>query len=173
MADTLVFPLAQELLACLTTALSSNPSPPQNSCLRAGDVVFPDFNQYRDECCEGLAYVRIARIFPSGDVFPVEDGAWTPCHPLAWGAELEMGVWRCEPQQTNTELPSCEEWTTTAQLVANDWEAMTRAMCCFKDSQVLLPGDPVFMGSWTPLNSGGGCTGGRMPILVGVLACSC
>lgn len=175
MADLQIFPLAQDLLTCLTTALSTNPSPPQNSCLRAGDVVVPDFNQYRDLCCEGFAYVRVARIFPSVDEFPVEEATWTPCHPLAYGAELEMGVWRCEPQVPNPEvdIPSCEQWTDTAQLQLNDWEAMTRAACCFKSSTNLGKGDPVFQGTWAPLNSGGGCTGGAMPILVGVLACNC
>lgn len=173
MPDITVFPVAQTLLTCLTEALGTNPSPPQNYCLRTGDVVFADFNQNRDECCEGLAYVRVARIFPSDDEFPVEQATWRPCHPLAWAAELEMGVWRCEPQQTPTELPSCEEWTSITQIVLNDWEAMTRAMCCLTSSDILDRGDPVFAGTWAPLNSGGGCTGGAMPVIVGRRACSC
>lgn len=175
MPDTQVFPLAQELLACLTEALGTNPNPPANYCLRSGDTVIPDFNQYTDQCCEGLAYVRIARIFPSVAEFPVEEATWTPCHPLAYGVELEMGVWRCEPSVPNpaVDVPSCEQWTNATQTQMNDWDAMTRAACCFKDSPLLMPGDPVFEGIWAPLNSGGGCTGGAMPLLVGILACKC
>lgn len=171
MTDSMVFPQAERLLTCLCNALATNPNPPLNCCMRVGDVVYADFNQTQDQCCEGLAYVRIARIYPSSQAFPVEDETWTPCHPLAWAAELEMGVFRCEPQQGLSTLPSCDDWTNTAEQVANDWEAMTRALCCFTDG--LAPGDVALAGVWSPLNSGGGCTGGFMPIRVGVLGCSC
>ena len=82
-----------------------------------------------------------------------------------------MGVWRCEPQQDGQLIPTCTDWAESVTQVANDWEAMVRASCCFDDLQ--LPGTPVLMGVWQPLNSGGGCTGGMLPIMVGVMNCAC
>lgn len=173
MTDNMVLPLANQLLACLCDSLAANPNPPLNCCLRVGDVVYPDFNQYQDQCCDGLAYVRVSRVYPSLE-FPSQVEIWTPCADMALAAELEMGVFRCEPQQGATELPSCDEWTATATQVANDWEAMVRAACCLDGQlQVSSPGTPVLIGVWQPANSGGGCTGGILPITVGVMNCSC
>jgi hypothetical protein len=67
--DQTVLPVAQQLLACLCEALSTNPNPPAQCCLRVGDVVYADFNQYQDQCCDGLAYVRVVRIYPTSE-FP-------------------------------------------------------------------------------------------------------
>lgn len=171
--DEMVFPLAEKLLACLCDQLATQPQPPLNCCLRVGDVVYADFNQYQDQCCQGLAYVRISRIYPTNE-FPAQLEVWTPCADVQFAAELEMGVFRCEPQQKGIDMPSCEEWTDTATLVANDWRAMVAATCCL-DEQLRLesPGTPVLSGVWQPLNSGGGCTGGMLPILVGVMNCAC
>lgn len=173
MTDTTVFPLAEQLLACLCDALSANPNPPAHCCLRVGDTVFADFDQYQDLCCDGFAYVRISQVYPSFE-FPSQTEIWTPCSHIALAAELEMGVFRCEPQQGSVNLPSCEEWTAVTTQVANDWEAMVRATCCL-DEQLTIqsPGTPVLMGVWRPLNSGGGCTGGMLPVMVGVMNCSC
>lgn len=174
MTDNMVLPLAEQLLECLCEALDANPNPPANCCLRVGDVVYADFNQYQDQCCEGLAYVRISRIYPSFE-FPAQTEVWTPCSNIALAAELEMGVFRCEPQQTDpAALPSCEEWTGTTTQVAHDWEAMVRAACCLEQQlMVSSPGTPLLMGVWQPLNSGGGCTGGQLPVMVGVMNCAC
>lgn len=176
MADQTVLPVATQLLSCLTDALATNPNPPMNYSFRTGDNVWPDFNANQDECCEGLAYVRVARIYPSGgeNTFPAADELFRPCSPLAWGVTFEMGVWRCEPQPTATELVSTAQWTATATQVSNDWEAMTRAACCLRDALDLAdPGTPVYMGEWAPLNAGGGCVGGMMNVSVQVMACTC
>lgn len=170
MTDNMALPLANQLLTCLCDALSTNPNPPAQCCLRVGDVVYADFNQYQDQCCEGLAYVRITRIYPSHE-FPAQLETWTPCANLQFAVELEMGVFRCEPQQGTVDLPSCDEWTATTTQVANDWEAMTRAACCLQDQ--LPVGDPLLMGVWQPMNSGGGCTGGILPVIVATMNCAC
>jgi hypothetical protein len=168
--DNMVYPLAQQLLACLCDALAANPNPPVHCCLRVGDIVYADMNQIEDQCCSGLAYVRVVRIYPSTE-FPAQTEVWTPCVHIQLAAELEMGVFRCEPQQNMTTLPTCDEWTATTEQVANDWEAMLRASCCFEAD--LIPGTPMLMGMWQPLNSGGGCTGGQMSVTVGVMNCAC
>ena len=174
MTDQVVFPVAEQLLACLCDALSENPNPPAQCCLRAGDVVFADFNQYQDQCCDGLAYVREVRVYPSME-FPSQVELWTPCAHTALAAEYEMGVFRCEPQQVDSvELPTCDEWTAVAQQVANDRQAMVSAICCLDEQlRISNPGTPVLMGVWQPLNSGGGCTGGTLSVLVGLMNCAC
>lgn len=170
MTDNMVFPMAQQLLECLCDALATNPEPPLDCCIRSGDQAYADMSQLANQCCTGMAWVRISRIFPTTE-FPTQTEVWTPCAHVQFAAELEMGVWRCEPQQDGQHLPTCTEWTDSAQLVANDWEAMVRAACCFEDLQ--LPGTPVLMGVWQPLNSGGGCTGGSLPIMVATMNCAC
>lgn len=175
MADNMALPLANQLLECLCDALATNPNPPAQCCLRVGDVVYADFNQFQDQCCEGLAYVRIARIFPSHE-FPAQLETWTPCTNLQFAVELEMGVFRCEPQQETVDLPSCDAWTATATQVANDWEAMTRAACCLDEQLQADPatrGNPLIMGVWQPTNSGGGCTGGTLSVIVATMNCAC
>lgn len=169
----MVLPLANRLLACLCDALADNPNPPLHCCLRVGDVVYADFNQTQDQCCEGLAYVRISRVYPSFE-FPTQTELWTPCAHIALAAELEMGVFRCEPQQGTTSLPSCEDWTSVTTQVANDWQAMLAAACCLDEQlQIESPGTPALLGTWQPMNSGGGCTGGTQTVMVGVMNCSC
>jgi hypothetical protein len=172
--DQTVLPVAQQLLACLCEALSTNPNPPAQCCLRVGDVVYADFNQYQDQCCDGLAYVRVVRIYPTSE-FPSQTEVWTPCAHTSIAVELEMGVFRCEPQQLErVDLPSCDEWTAVATQVADDSQAMMSAACCL-DQQLMVtsPGTPVLMSVWQPMNSGGGCTGGTLSVFVGLMNCAC
>lgn len=133
MADSLLLPYAQQLLACLCGELDNNPDPPANCCMRVGDFVIQDVDLQTGldkVCCPGTAYVSIGAVFPSSS-FPEQDESYTKCQPLQWTAQLTMGVVRCIPHFGTTSGPDCDDWTLAAQHDVNDLNAMMHAVCCW------------------------------------------
>jgi hypothetical protein len=161
--------LADTLLSCLEAALAANPNPPGGLCLRVGEEVRQDLSIYQDECCDGLAYVRIAQVFPSVS-FPeiLEDP--TDCAVDQWAVDLEMGVFRCAPTGTLEHLATCEQWNNAASQVQYDAAAMRAAIACFRGT--LPVGDEVVVRPWLPLGPAGACTGGTQ-IVTASFAQSC
>lgn len=149
--------LGVALLDCLRAALQANENPPAKFCLRVGDEVRQDLSLFEDECCDGLAYVKVNQVYPSANFpEPLEDPR--SCAIDMWAVDLEMGVFRCSPVGDVATLASCEEWTASASQVHYDADAMRRAVACFRGT--LVPGDEVVVRAWLPLGPGGGCTGG-------------
>jgi hypothetical protein len=168
MSDTLIFPVAQQLLDCLCAALPLDMAAakvPAHCAFRPGEIVSADASVYEDLCCEGLAWVRIADIYPSATDFPAPDTLTvvTGCGPMGWGVALEMGVMRCAPTGSFETIPTDAEWLELQQDIMNDAAAMRRAMCC-----MIAQYDPssIAIGSWQPLPTTGGCAGGLWSISV-------
>lgn len=160
---------AQTLLACLRTALEVRPSPPPDNkiMLRAGDEVTPLLGTHTDECCTGLAWVRIAQITVNPRFQEAGD-----CFVPARLVTLEMGVVRCAPQAPVNSVPTADQWTATALQVDSDYEAMEAALCCaFPDLDSLSDSAPAF-GEYTPIGVDGNCIGGTMTINLEV-SCGC
>lgn len=153
--------LAVALLECLQEALLANDNPPARFCLRVGEEVRQDLSIYEDECCDGLAYVKVNQVFPSA-TFPEVLDSPTNCAVDMWGVDLEMGVFRCAPTGAMEELPTCDQWNVATSQVHYDGEAMRRAIACFRGQ--LVPGDEVVARAWLPLGAGGGCTGGTQTV---------
>ncbi len=173
--DTLVSPSAQSLLNCLCQKLAANPDPPKHCQLRVGsDPVAADFDQYVDYCCEGIAYVRVIRRFPSGVNFPERDELATECQPGAWGVDLAMGVFRCVPAYEAGNSMNESAWREAFIKVQNDQHAMTEAMCCWVADQDA--NNPYWMGwmirDWFPFANQGGCSGGEWQITARFQACN-
>jgi hypothetical protein len=169
--DPIGLPVAQQLLTCLTTQLATTTSPPKYVQLRVGQETGPLIGENVDECCAGLAWVRIANIYPSWDSFPAEDNTWLPCGPLAYAVVLEMGVAFCMPWSDsgdtfdNMDPPSTADWATAAATQMVHQTLMRRAAkCCW------LPTQRRAVGEWSPLPVEGGCTGGKMLVTVSVPA---
>ncbi len=167
--DQSVTPVAENLLACLVAELATNADPPANASLRTGIQVELLLSTTRDECCEGVAWVRVVQIYPSEN-FPDQDTSYSRCGPAQWAATLEMGVARCAPTPDAEDIISTDEWNTLSRLVMDDAAAMRRALCCFTD------GDPDRMnlaGVWQPIAVEGACTGGTQQVTVAIGACDC
>lgn len=167
MADELLLPVAQELLSCLCAALNGQDNPPGICCLRAGDETIQDMGPFYDECCDGMAYVRVDGFYPTGAPdapfpSPSSDFALTKCAPYAWGLSMEMGVFRC----MSVESVSCDEWGQVAAQQMADAKAMRAALCCFM--QPRDSGD-VAVGLWTPKGRDGGCIGSIWAVTAMVL----
>lgn len=166
--DTYELTYAQLLLDCLAEALVDSSAVPLHVSLRLGVEVPFDLSQTEDLCCEGLAYVKINRVYPSS-TFPNEDEAWQPCSPLAWAADLEMGILRCSPTGAVDRMVTDAEWTETAALVHEDAAVIRNAAATFGTR--LDAGTEWVPRSWLPVGPLGACTGGAQIITVGWIPC--
>lgn len=178
MADTVVIPLANQLLTCVTNELALNPSPPAQSCLRAGDFVIHDVDGASSSdttCCPGLVYVRIGQMYPSSnfpdpDITPGRSGATAGgCYPVAWVVELTMGTVRCIAGLGTPEGPSCDDWTTAAITDANDLDAMRKALCCWAEG--LTPRGKLWLAQTSTVTMTGDCIERQLPILAQIPRC--
>lgn len=153
-SDPVALPLAQQLLACFTTQVSQTTDPPARVGLRPGDQVAFLMSLTTDECCEGLAWVRIDNVYASSE-FPAPDETPREAGPYGWAVVLEVGVARCAPVGTATEIPSVAEWTALAEAQASDDAAIRRAIaCCWADTDT-----DYVIGDRTALPVEGGCAG--------------
>jgi len=168
--DLIASPVASALLACLTTQLNELPSPPAKIEIRAGADGGPLIGPNVDECCAGLAWVRVAQVYPSWDSFPGPDNTWTPCGPFAYAVVLEMGSAFCMPWSDsdqafdNMDPPSTSDWLTAHNTLMQHQNLMRRAAaCCFPHTQRRA------VGEWNPLSVEGGCMGGTLRVTVSVM----
>lgn len=165
--------IARQLLTCYQAQLlAEGADAPAIITMRAGEVV----GQFAvsgggvvDECCAGLAWVRIVRFFPT-DTFPEEREGWTPCGPTGWALVLEMGALRCAPVGTPEHIPTDAEWSAAVQLQMKDAAAMLRAVdCCF---QGLVISEQVQLSPWEERAPEGLCMGGTQQVTVLVDYCN-
>lgn len=170
-SDPIATPVATALLACLTAQMNELPSPPSKIEMRAGAESGPLIGPNVDECCAGLAWVRVASVYPSWDSFPAPDTTWLPCGPLAYAVVLEMGSAFCMPWANsddsfeNLDPPSTADWAGAATTLMQHQTLMRRAAaCCFAPTQRRA------VGEWNPLSVEGGCLGGTLRVTVSVMA---
>jgi hypothetical protein len=176
-SDPLVMPIAREMLDCLAQEMAKVPSPPANVGLRPGVVVDHLKSISRDECCEGLAWVRPDPFYPSSGTaetgpFPSPDETPNRQGTLAWAVTLELGAIRCAPVGDETTLPSESDWDNATQQVMDDAAAIRRAICCYIEAahgRALK----VLPGAWQPIAVQGGCVGGFMTVTIKGPACDC
>jgi|SRR5262245_7601721 len=165
--------MATKLLTCLCDAVTVNASDlypaPQICCIRAGETVALDITDAQvDECCLGLAYVRIDNFYPTGGVgstfpSPSSDFPLDRCAPYAWGVTMEMAIWRCIATPA-----TCDVWNFVAQRQMLDAKSMREALCCFMSD---LDPRVVAITPWQSKGPEGGCIGGTMNVSVQVDNC--
>lgn len=160
------FEVAGVLVTCLGDAFSADAGAPAEICHRPGDQVPFNIGLTQNECCSGLAWVRIQGIDPVVDPLTMTSPDFNPCTQTGMLVTFELGVVRCNPFGTNNAGPTCEQWTELAARIDLDANAMRRAVCCA--ATTLVTDDTyverILPGSWTPLESSGGCAGGSMTV---------
>lgn len=160
---------AAQAYTCLVAAFDGAPAGqvPANFQRFPGIQKTPDISQFQDQCCEGLAYMRMVRAYPSAD-FPQEDpGPMPPCGPYAVAAVVEMGIFRCAPVGDSDFVVSNDAWDATFDQQMLDYGYLYKAMCCVK---TLLEGeyrtDSVQFIDWAPFEIEGNCSGSRIQFAV-------
>jgi hypothetical protein len=168
--DLVATPLAMRLLVCLGEQVAQLEKPPTNVMLRSGNQVNFLMSLTKNECCSGLAWVRVAQISPSsGNNWPAQDQTPQRCGTQRYAVELEMGVVRCAPVATAQAIPSDDRWNISAVDTLADFAAMDRAICCFLDGF----GGLALPGAWNPIAVQGMCVGGSMSITASANPCNC
>lgn len=163
------FEIADTLRACLVSAYEGTDYVPGEICHRPGTEVPFSLGLSQDECCSGLAWVRIAWIDPVTDPSSANDRDDNPCNQSGRMVVLELGAARCNPYGTPSAGPSCATWTALAQLMDNDATAMRKAVCCFASLPEVGMDQAVYRvrgGRWEPIESSGACAGGTMQVVV-------
>ena len=162
--------LAQDLLACLETALLAGPNPPPVTkiMLRAGSQVTPLLSTGTDECCTGLGWVRVASV--SG-VRELGDRENVSCFSQERTLVLELGVARCAPVGDLATIPNEDQWATAALQLDADMGAMEAAVCCAFGDIEGSAAEEVSVGAYEPFGVDGNCIGGTMMVNVRMTNC--
>ncbi len=167
--DLVALPIATRMLVCLAEKVALLEKPPKYVGLRPGDRVAFLLSLRSDECCEGLAWVRVAGIFPSETSFPNQEQVPSKCGVRQWAVELELGIVGCAPTPGAKNIPSTDKWNEVTERALAEFAVMDKAICCFLDG---FRGTNL-VGRWSPLSIEGGCVGGTMGITVAAAACNC
>lgn len=157
---------AQVLLECLRERLAAGPNPiaDEHVCLRFGERVDPMLGTNTDECCTGLAWVRVARIESLTDL---DDSQTGNCVTTARRLTLELGTARCVSWGTVQTPTSCDAWTVAALKMDADEQAMSEAVCCFNDTMADSFGAPrISIGDYEPFGPDGTCIRGTQTVIV-------
>lgn len=171
--DLVITPVAARMLGCLATqvGLMDEVDRPKHIGLRPGAQAPIGISTRRDECCEGLAWVRVTQVvpsstnnWPSADVVPQGQ-----CGTKMLAIGLEIGIVRCAPTPPAEKMVTDEQWNRVASLTYLDYAVMERAICCFVDGYRFL----TLQGQWTPLGVDGNCVGGTINLNVAALPCNC
>ena len=164
---------AQTLLECLRDAIDARPYPipEEKVCLRFGEVVNPTLGTNEDECCSGLAWVRVVDIEGiRADLDGVSAGL---CTKTERRLTLEIGTVRCIPPGDLSAGPTCAQWTEAATKMDSDHAAMEAALCCFNTELRQLRGTQAWApGQYVPGGPDGNCITGAMTVIIDY-SCGC
>lgn len=165
---------AQILLGCLGEAISGGPDPidAEYVCLRFGGDVSPSLGTSTDECCTGLAWVRVVGVARTGP--ETDDPSFNTCLHAGRRLTLEMGTARCIPYGTVQRPTSCEDWTAAALRMDADHAAMEAALCCFRDAVSVMPYAPyaIVVTEYQPAGPDGNCLTGTLQLTLDY-SCRC
>lgn len=154
-----VWNVGTQLRDCLCTKLTETiAGEPCRCSIIPGELAIMDFCGKTPEG-EGMAWVRLVQMYESQNFpQPIENGR---CNTGFQVAEYELGVLRCAaPLTSDGKAPSAQALQADAAKVWDDAAALQWvAGCC------LPAGLPTLRSNWQPV-SGGGCTGGRLTLLV-------
>lgn len=169
-ADPLAWPILEALEACLQDQVRCLVKPPAVTTVRPGDrIELLIAESRRDECCEGLAWVRCVTVYPSSN-FPVQDAEASMCGPTGWAVVVELGVARCAPMKDANAIPTAAEWSEVTAATMADAAAIRRAVGLFKTMADFE--DALWLvGAWLPMTTEGGCVGGAMQVNVSAVEC--
>lgn len=172
LADAAVMPVLIQVMTCLQAELQKVQNPPLNFHVRPGATFAPNADSQRDECCEGIAWVRPGPMFRS-TAFPEQLNEPNAAGTSQWAIQIELGVERCIPvvgTDGNDSMPSAAQWLAATQAAMDDRAALRRTICCV---EALLGRRRVLAGAITPLENAGTCGGETVILTINLQACEC
>lgn len=156
--DVVAWPIATAIAAAIPDELAARGLP----TVCASDVV-PGVQYAYDFCSdesEGVAWVRVATIFPSS-TFPLQDLTYSQL-PVTLAQQYEVGLIRQAPVAANGEPPDGTDLAASAELTLADAAALAAVIC-----SVLSGLDRGFLlDRWLPVGPDGGVVGGLWTVTV-------
>ncbi|MGI5151376.1 hypothetical protein ACQEVC_34270 [Plantactinospora sp. CA-294935] len=140
----------------------------------ATTAVVPGRDVAIDDCCNGQAWVRIVRVFPTdpgefpqGRTTSVTEG----CDQGAfWAVELGVGTARCAPSQDDFgNPPTAPDQERAAMVLADDAGRIRRAVMRRLPETATV--EEVFVGEQTSVGPSGGCVGQELLVTVMTSVC--
>lgn len=171
--DEAIDPLLVVALDCVTAEMAATPDPPRYIRMHVGASFSAGASQNEDECCEGVAWVRLVEHFLTdgqGAPFPEEAVGASACEAYSIAVVLELGRARCGPVQglTDGSIVTADQWRELARAVNADRAALVRAVCCLRPDR-----KDVIIGQYSPLETEGNCAGGVLQVTVRINNCDC
>lgn len=149
--------VVEDLAACLAAQIEADENIPPCFC-----GVLPGFEVAWDigQCDEanGLAYVRVAGVYPSSSV-GVASLIPGNC-AVGLGFDLEIGMLRCFDLNEDGSPSSPEQLLEATQLQLFDVQTMRRTLACCD----WLGSNDYVVGTYQPVGPSGGVVGGAFPL---------
>lgn len=168
--DPVVWPALQDILAALQVELGKTLVPPKHYRHVPGLAAVMALTAEADECCEGVAWVRVVNILHSTE-FPVQQPNWEPDGEVSWTVITEIGVARCGAGPGPDMAPTDAQFGGDTQKLMDDAAALRRVGPNLKVTSTHVLDHFYGPGPWDPLAAEGGCMGGAMHLSVQVHAC--
>jgi hypothetical protein len=164
---TILLPIVQTLRDCLETALAGTPwpLPSERVQLRHGEQGIADRARSEDECCPGIAWVRIA----GTDVLQLRgtEALMYGCFNPMRTTTVELSVTRCMPTPGPDALVTADQWAEVSTRADSDHGAMEAAVCCFLEDpppQYQDWGVILRPGAYVPVGPDANCIGGTLTV---------
>lgn len=170
MSDLVVWPILDELVSCLESAFNDwdHPSPPALICHRTGNgQSIPMFDPKRkvNECCRGLAWVRLLTNYPTAGGEGLEFSQRVSNCFDGEAITVELGALRCWPHAGG--YASCDDWAANAYNVTEDLAALRRVIKCCWTPAHQTDGLAALRGQSRPGGISGQCVGNILPVTIG------
>jgi hypothetical protein len=166
-ADPTVMPALEAILAAMRVELAKVADPPAHFRHAPGLSAVIALTEEGDECCEGVAWVRLTGVLPTTE-FPEEAG-WQPDGEVSWAVETEIGVARCGGGPGAEMAPTDAQYLADVQKLADDAAALRRVGPNLRATSTAVI--DVMYGRWDPVAAEGNCMGGVIKLTVQIEAC--
>lgn len=179
--DTMVMPILLKALDCLESLAPIWPNSPALFQLRSGNTFVASADSAFDECCAGIAWVRMGVAYPTDD-FPIQKTTVGDSAETDWAIPIEFGVQRCIPTEGDDGMVGSvvtgPQHLAAVQQEADDAHMLRKAACCLRDGYFYPNGlkmgnAGMIIGVQTPLENSGPCGGIMLVVTVRAPACDC
>lgn len=179
--DTMVMPVLNAMLSCLTGLQPVWPNAPAAYQLRSGNSFVASADSAMDECCAGIVWVRMGVAYPTDD-FPIQKTTVENGVETDWAVPVEIGVQRCIPTEGDDgvygSVVTAAQHAATVQQEADDGHMLRKAACCLRETftysnGIKMGNAGMIIGVQTPLENSGPCGGIMLMLTVRVPACDC